>query len=34
MDIDDSTQKDLSEIARLDTCVSVVDAAQLMANFG
>ncbi|CAL5220091.1 g2042 [Coccomyxa viridis] len=33
LDLDDSTQQDLSDIARLDTCVTAVNAAQLMANF-
>ncbi|CAL8467382.1 g6919 [Coccomyxa elongata] len=33
LDVDDGTQTELKDIAELDTCVTVVDAGQLMANF-
>ena len=33
LNLDASTQKDLNDIARLETCVTVVNPAQLMANF-
>lgn len=33
LDVDDGSQAELKDMATLDTCVTVVDAAQLMANF-